>query len=244
MIGPEQGVTARGRSTNTKTGDIPQITLTSPLVNAQSWPEVKEKLRSSCKGCPLLTQENGSKCYAWAGRSVMGTASMMKSALAKPERYSMKEALRTRKAHVRAVRLSPIGDPSAALPEVFTSVVKTIRDNGLRVLAYTHFWKTRGSHLKGQVMASCDSLEDADLAVDLGWRATVVIPSSWPKEQAQGVTPGGNRFVVCPAMLSKARGKAKPTQCNDCKLCDATLSGPIVAFPDHGVTASGTDWRK
>ncbi len=85
-------------------------------------------------------------------------------------------------------------------------------------------------------MASCDSVMQADEAVDAGWRATAILP--WNTAPAGIVTPAGRDVVVSPAQ--KERG----VNCNTCGLCDASRAGPdVIGFLDHGPKARGEKRR-
>jgi hypothetical protein len=109
------------------------------------------------------------------------------------------------------------------------------------MLIYTHFFKTKGAHLKGLSMASCDTFEDADKAVDEGWRVAVTITSRKApgsnKPQLRKVpewtgqeytTPKGRSIVLCPAQVGRR-------DCNSCGLCDPTKHNrvPIIGFLIH-----------
>ena len=87
----------------------------------------------------------------------------------------------------------------------------TIRAAGLRLLSYTLFWHLRGAHLKGRVIALCDTWQEAREAVAAGWRTSVHVTELDPR---QGKTAHRTRYTLCPAQ----RGKG--VTCNDCGLCD------------------------
>ena len=213
------------RPTNAKTGVIPTAYV------GHSYDDAK----ASCVGCAIRA-----KCYAYAGTPKMGMMSMVKAAAGKPfssaagtpavapgGRYSLSGALAARKSTARATRLGAIGDPSRVGKREFHSAVKTIRALGLRVLGYTHFWREyRNRGLRGSLMASCDTLGQADDALASGWRPAAItemkvycpdgskLPlSSIPKTFE---TPAGETLVTCPA---QRKGHDRIT-CNECRLCD------------------------
>jgi hypothetical protein len=74
-------------------------------------------------------------------------------------------------------------------------------------------------------MASTETLADADRAAREGWRVSVVVPADHPRLSR---TPEGRAVVVCP---EQASGRVT---CNDCRLCDASKAGPVIAFREHG----------
>ena len=215
----------------------------------------------SCSGCPLLSTHKGgtgekTRCYAHAGSVKMGMMSMTNAATGEPRksaegsdavlpggRYSLEHAMDVarsdkRKKKPRAARLGAIGDPSRVGKEEFHKTVKTIRGNGLSVLGYTHFhreYKNRG--LKRDLMASCDTLAQADDAVSRGWVPAAILPADTQETVVR--SDAGNRMLICPAQRSKR------VTCDDCRLCDP--SGKFwererakddgvrgIGFIDHG----------
>ena len=86
-------------------------------------------------------------------------------------------------------------------------------------------------------MASVESMDDADRAIDAGWRAAVVLPvkgqdsthnrvkdiPTWNGEDF--TTPKGRRIVVCPAQRPELR-----KDCNTCGLCDPTQHAGVQAI--------------
>jgi len=209
------------KSNNVKTGNIPQ----------QFIGETRELSKESCSGCPLLKpkiNENGEPeeipCYAQNGtEGYFGHNSVIR-ANKNGKDYTLDNALKNRAKTAKYVRLGSIGDPSAV--EDVLEVGQTIREEGLGVLSYTHFWDSRGEFLKGEAMASCDTWEEAEEATNRGWRATVHVDKL---EQKQGKTETGKRFTLCPAQRTDNRIK-----CNDCGLCDAKRdAAEIIVFLNH-----------
>lgn len=209
------------RSTNTKTGDIPQ-----QLVG-----QTQQECYDSCEGCPLrpVINEQGkpqdSECYAWRGLSHMGAVSMWTSA-ERGKDQTLATALKKRAKTAKFVRFGRQGDPSAIDKKQIKKDIKDIRAEGLGVLGYTHKWRTTGKHLKGQLMASCDTWDDVRDAKKQGWRATLYQISV---EGNKGITEDGIKWVKCPYQTDKN------VQCNDCGLCDATRAPKLdlVIFVKH-----------
>lgn len=200
------------RSCNQKTGDIPQ-----QFVGA-----TRDESRATCQGCPLLDTicyaQNGTEAY-FGHRQIIKTAATGKD-------YSIEQALKKRNKRSKYVRFGAIGDPSAIEPETYTKHERMVRESGMGLLSYTHFWKSRGQHLKGRAMASCDTWEEAEEATDQGWRAAVHVPAL---DKPQGKTASGKRYTLCPAQRTRNR-----IQCNDCGLCDATKqAAEIIVFLNH-----------
>jgi len=255
VLSLQDDVLATGRSKNTKTGDIPTVTLfpagsgAEILTAEEPWPTAKAALRGSCAGCPLLEgMPDGRRCYSHYGRPAMAMSSKVKAAVRNPRRYSLETALGNRRAAARAARISDIGDGARAKPLVVAQVVDKVRTAGLAVLAYTHFWRD-APHLRTDFMASCDSEEDAAAAISQGWRVALTFKSEPPEKVA------GRPVVICPAMVQLRKvieweeaGKRgvgpHSVTCDDCRLCDASQSGPVIAFPDHGVGAQRGKYRR
>ena len=198
------------RSKNVKTGDIPQqfVGLT------------RDESKKSCTGCPLLE----STCYAQNGTESWAHTGVVKAA-ATGKDYSLERALAKRSPTARYVRFGTIGDPSGLGAKAYKIAAKAVRDAGLGILSYTHFWRTRGKSLKGQAMASCETWQEVDFALDQGWRATIHVPELDAKK---GKTPYGRSWIQCPAQQTNNR-----VQCNTCGLCDATRKGPVIVFVEH-----------
>jgi hypothetical protein len=202
-----------GTTANTKTGDIPTLWVGSS----------REESKASCKGCPLLN--NG--CYAQGGTPSMAHSSMIRAAK-KGKRYTLKAALQASKRSAKMARFGAIGDPAALPLAYLKKAIGAVKAMGLDAVGYTHHWRSK-PELAGVFMASCDSLEDCDDAMSMGYRAAVVLP--WD-HTGRFTTPQGAKGIVCPAMAAEEKGKS--VTCNDCRLCDGSKPGPIIGFPNHG----------
>lgn len=252
------GILISPNSSNRKTGNIPQIMIGRS----------KAEGLDSCKGCPMLSKKMGgagekTNCYHWGGSSQMGHISMAKANDKDPDklREDLSFQLSSPKVSRQAqyVRLAVGGDPSALGRERVEEITATVKGHGFNgALGYTHFYRGKGSDLKGLVMASVESLEDADRAVDDGWRSAVVLDALHPDlalarlRRKAGrfkgsplwtgqdfTTPKGRRVTVCPsqtgATVKDARGNQRPIDCNTCGMCDATQTkgGDIIGFLKH-----------
>lgn len=202
------------RSRNRKTGDVPTAWVGATQAEA----------RASCAGCPLL---DDGRCYSWSGATQLAAASARKNAARQPERYTMGAALANRVASARMVRVTGLGDIGRSGRALADSIVETAARAGLAVVGYSHHWREPAvaESWRGRLMASTETLADADRAVREGWRASVVVPADHPRLSR---TPEGRAVVVCP---EQATGRVT---CNDCRLCDASRPGPVIAFREHG----------
>ena len=200
------------RSRNVQTGNVPTAWIGS----------TREAGRESCKGCPLL--DNG--CYAHSGAVAMGADSVRRAARNGSDK-SIDAALSGRHRLARMARLTGIGDIGRSGKAIADAIIGKVRAAGLQAVGYTHHWRedTVSDAWRGRLMASTESMEAADAAIDAGWRAAVVVPEDTPRTF---VTPKGRKGIVCPAQIRDT------VTCNDCRLCDGSKRGPVIGFRAHG----------
>ena len=173
--------------------------------------------------------KDGGGCYYWQGQTQGAHHSMRIRSLDYPMQYTLSYALDHAVRTARYIRAAVGGDPNVFDRPTVQSWHDKAKAAGFKgMLIYTHFFNTKGSHLKGLAMASCDELAQADAAVNAGWRAAVTITShkapgankpqlrnkpEWTGQQY--TTPEGREVVLCPAQIGKRN-------CNTCGLCNAT----------------------
>ena len=226
----------RPESRNTKTGNIPQGYVG----------KTKAETEASCEGCRFRRKDpntgKGGGCYYWQGQTQGAHNSMRQRAQRLPHEYTFEHAIANARRTARYIRAAVGGDPNIFTREQIQSwhhKAKQARFKGM--LIYNHFWSTKGAHLKGLTMASVDSPDEADQAVDAGWRAAVTITShkapgsnklqlrktpEWSGQEY--TTPKGRQIVLCPAQVGDR-------DCNTCGLCDPTSHNrvPIIGFLVH-----------
>jgi len=226
----------RPTSGNIKTGNIPQGYIGY----------TKEETEASCAGCKWRRKDpetgEGGGCYYWQGQTQGAHQSMRERARRHPGEYTLTYALENARRAARYVRAAVGGDPNIFDREAVKKAHEEVKAAGLKgMLIYNHFFKDKGKHLKGLTMASCDTVADADQAVDSGWRAAVTITShkapGSKKPQLKSVpewsgqeytTPKGRKIVLCPAQVGRR-------DCNTCGLCDPTKHEgvPVIGFLIH-----------
>ena len=226
----------RPTSGNIKTGNIPQGYIGY----------TKEETEASCAGCKWRRKDpetgKGGGCYYWQGQTQGAHQSMRVRERRHPDEYTLDYALANARRAARYIRAAVGGDPNVFDRNTVALWHHKAKASGLKgVLAYTHFFQTKGRHLRGLAMASCDSLAEADTAVAAGWRVAVTITDrkapgankpqlrnlpEWSGEQY--TTPQGRTVVLCPAQVGRR-------DCNTCGLCDATTHEgvPIIGFLQH-----------
>jgi len=222
------------RSRNVKTGDMPQAWM------GKDREETAESCRAS--GCPLLHSSKGGEgnkqadlrdCYAWNGTPHFAFLKMLKKVdeLKKAEdtiglrKYTLEGALENRAFSSRYVRFTQIGDPSVIGEAQMQSIVATIAkhnkdfcgpNNGIKIIGFIHGWR-QAPHWKPYLMASVDSLEEADEAIDAGWRPAVHLPEG---EYGKSVkTPKGRSILLCPHSLQGEHKRKMTPDCNACGWC-------------------------
>lgn len=218
-------------TSNQKTGNIPTGYIG----------QTKEETKASCQGCPQFRDSNNkTRCYAWGGLVHAGLLKVQETAAKSPFKYTLDYAIKHRNKKAKAVRIAAIGDPGRFQLRKIKHIINKIRKNGLAVLNYTHHWRELDPAKYSKLfMASCDTLEEAEQATKLGFRATAIVPYNWADKNC--LTPNGARAIVCPAIWGKRIGLPanKVVTCNECKLCDPARNGPIILFPNHGPQTRG-----
>ena len=116
--------------------------------------------------------------------------------------------------------------------DLLKSLVDANKSSGAKGYTYTHHQlhthnseAVKYANANGfTVNASCESMQQADVAVAQGIPAVVVVDNS---KDTPTHTPDGHRVVVCPA-------QTRDTNCKDCGLCAQSKRTCVVAFLAHG----------
>jgi hypothetical protein len=216
-----------GTSSNRKTGNIPQGYVG----------ETRAATEASCDGCPLRK----AGCYHWTGYPVAAQSQMQKLHRDQPERYTLTSALNKSRRAARYARGAVGGDPWVFTRSTVQEWTAQIKAAGLRgLIMYTHFARTKASHLKGLVRASADTLEQVDSLVDAGWHTAVILPTKIPTSKRPTLntvpawsgesytTPAGHKVLICPAQTHQG------VDCNTCGLCTTEPFRPkVIGFLKH-----------
>ena len=156
---------------------------------------------------------------------------MVKTNKEDPTRYTFEYAMGRRYAAARMARFGSIGDPSAINHATLHRWIMMVRAERMSVVGYTHHWRDPANQwLRDHFMASCETFEQVDEAIAMGWRPTVVVPTKWNERRTMS---DGSPVLICPAITSKVKGNPLVT-CNDCRMCDIDRNRAVIAFPDHG----------
>ncbi len=188
---------------------------------------------SSCK-----LRENG--CYAESGLVAFITRKLNRSedSAAPVEELAMAEAVAIAGlTGEHPLRMHVVGDATTDGAARLLSSAAEYHTNkhNQPVWTYTHAWRDveRSSWGKVSVFASCESTEDAKLAMSRGYAAALVVDSH-AQDKAYGVD--GLKLVPCPQQTGRS------ASCVDCGLCmraDSMLKmGSVIAFEVHGQQAA------
>lgn len=202
-------------SSNSKTGPIPVST-------------------TSRDTCPDACPFKGAGCYAESGKLAIhwnkvnsGERGLPWQAFLDAVRHFPRGQLWR---HNQAGDLPGQGDAIDS-----TQLCELVRANrGRRGFTYTHkplsldnVQAIRLANERGfTINVSANSLEDADAKARYALPLVAVVPESAP---GKGETPGGRRYLVCPAQ------EREDVTCATCGLCqNADPRRPIIAFRAHG----------
>jgi hypothetical protein len=141
-----------------------------------------------------------------------------------------------RKARIARHRI--VGDIVGDAKETYDEC-RYIEDQGLINIGYTHNWEADDAQiLKDDFRASCNSIEEAEKAISMGWGVTLsVFGNKVPKK----TEIAGQSAFLCPARHGVA-GK-KDINCDSCTLCriDDKTRNKIVMFETHGTPSTIND---
>ena len=197
------------KSSNIKTGDIPQVTLVPDNVKpTDSLKNGRDK--DVCGNCPLRPihykkHDHKKPCYV-----NLRCVNSIDRASNKPQ-YLFNNLF-------DVIRLGNWGDSASAKKEVILEIVGQAK----KVLNYTHAYANQKfSYLKAFTMASVHSVEEKIKANKLGFRTFRTIPLACIKLEKDE--------IVCPNFVNKA------IQCKQCKLCcgNQIKSNINIVIPAH-----------
>lgn len=132
-----------------------------------------------------------------------------------------------RDARDHGLRLGSYGDPMAVPFEVWQDLISALMPRS--IVGYTHQWahtfdQSAAAWLRDHVMASCDTVAEAELARSLGWRFFLATDSNDPDIE---------RVIQCPATR-----EVNPLTCRTCGICSGAGMGvgkASVYLTEHGV---------
>ena len=188
---------------------------------------------ASQASCPTSCPFYGKGCYAESGNARFTTNRLNLSPVTSPELVAMSEAAQIRTlTGKRPLRLHVVGDcktPSAARIVAEAAREHTAK-HGKPVWTYTHAWReVPVANWHGvSVLASCESVADAKIAMNAGYAAAIVLPEF---ERDTAYTRDGVKIIPCP---SQTRG----VSCTDCGLCmnadKLHARNSVIGFSAHG----------
>ena len=217
---PIVAIALAGKSSNSKTGALVQTYILRSDIDPVAAIKVGSDV-SICGGCKhrgASGDGKGRTCYVNVGQGALGVYRAFKRG-----RYEVGEVFDVMAAgRNRKVRLGTYGDP-AAVP---AAIWQVLLSQAIGHTGYTHQWSSNANAqaLKGIVMASADSVTEAQAAHSAGWATFRV---RLPSESGSRI-PGE---MQCPA----AKEVGAPVTCAQCMQCDG--AGRSMAINAHGGTA-------
>ena len=205
------------KSTNRKTGDIPQINY---LPNDKPTDAVKNDNDSTvCGTCirrPSVAKKNGvDPCYV---KKFFAPNSIYRA----EQNGTIQDISKAKKMRAGSVRLGAWGDSASVSKWAYFQIRQQVKEkykvNDRDILDYTHNWQAKTSeHLKPYAMASVEGIEEAQQAWDNGWKTYRVIDN---------LNEVSEREILCPNITKKL-------QCKECKLCNGSqLKGKSICITD------------
>lgn len=193
------------KSTNRKTGGMLQTYImradVPPIQAKKTGADV-----SVCGDCP----HRGRSCYVNIGHGPRSVYCAWKRG--RYPRSGGAELLERIAASGQALRIGTYGDPGA-IPGA-GSFWRDLASAAPRHTGYSHRWRDCGASLRGIVMASVDTLEQAQQAQSEGWATFRVAPIG-ERERIKGE-------AYCPAAIESG----KRTTCDACPIpCDGSVNG-------------------
>jgi hypothetical protein len=185
--------------------------------------------------CPGDCVFKSSGCYAEAGFVAITTRRLNKVAVT--EDFSLIELARQEAEAInklsgkRLLRLHVVGDCTTdeTAKIVSTAAKDYSKRGGKKVWSYTHGWRTveRSSWQDVSILASVETLLDAEKAFNKGYAVALVVPV----QESGVIKKNGFKLLPCPQQLNQVK------TCADCKLCtksDFLLdSKTIITFSTH-----------
>jgi hypothetical protein len=232
---------ATGGSKNPKTGDMLQVWILradlSPVEAARTGADAA--ICGTCQLRPLAVaarraagEPEGARCYVTL---IHGPRSVFDKYSRGGYETAITPDARRRVGAGRMVRLGAYGDPSA-VPAI---VWRQLLADAVGHTGYTHQWSTRGNAaltrnlraMRPLVMASVETIADAERAQQAGWRTFRVRPAPAPGDRMPGER-------ICPASAEAGH----KVQCIDCRACAGTdgRASPGIAIIDHGPGSRAT----
>ncbi len=176
--------------------------------------------------CPDSCSFKSGGCYAWELFYLRVLGKKISDGRIKIR--TIEEAFNNSRRSAKIVRHRVAGD-------IVGDVDGTMREcefadeNNLINIGYTHDWRNPESQkLKKWFRASCNTLEEMQEAIDMGWSVTI---TAYGENIPKKTKLLNRRAVLCPAQVDKR------IDCNTCKMCktSGTTKDTIIIFETHGV---------
>jgi len=176
--------------------------------------------------CPDSCGFKSGGCYAWELFYLRVLGEKISDGRIKIR--TMEEAFKGSRRSAKIVRHRVAGDVVGDVDETVREC-EFAEENKLINIGYTHDWKNpEAQKLKKWFRASCNTLEEAQEAIDMGWAVTITAHGENVPKKTKLLN---RRAVLCPAQVDKER-----MDCNTCKMCktNGNTKDVIIMFETHG----------
>ncbi|MGB3758519.1 MAG: hypothetical protein WBA07_19425 [Rivularia sp. (in: cyanobacteria)] len=167
--------------------------------------------KAICGDCPMKLSRLGS-CYV----NLAVTNNIYRKYETRAYPYFSKNEIEVLKRYRYPIRIGSYGDPTAVPFDVWKPIILASGSH----TGYTHNWLFCDNSWKQYLMASVQSLGEARIAQNRGWRTFRIIAPDAPLTQNE---------ILC------RNTEDDRNKCDNCFLCDGKSSKPNVADRVHGL---------
>ena len=167
--------------------------------------------KAICGDCPMKLSRLGS-CYV----NLAVTNNIYRKYETRAYPYFSKNEIEVLKRYRYPIRIGSYGDPTAVPFDVWKPIILASGSH----TGYTHNWLFCDNSWKQYLMASVQSLGEARIAQNRGWRTFRIIAPDAPLTQNE---------ILC------RNTEDDRNRCDNCFLCDGKSSKPNVADRVHGL---------
>ena len=167
--------------------------------------------KAICGDCPMKLSRLGS-CYV----NLAVTNNIYRKYETGTYPYFSKNEIEVLKRYRYPIRIGSYGDPTAVPFDVWEPIILASGSH----TGYTHNWLFCDNSWKQYLMASVQSLGEARIAQNRGWRTFRIIAPDAPLTQNE---------ILC------RNTKDDRNRCDNCFICDGKSSKPNVADRVHGL---------
>jgi hypothetical protein len=128
------------------------------------------------------------------------------------------------------MRITAYGDCVALPLATWAPIVDLVRRKNGTVLGYTHHWRSAETGFQDFCMASVDSVNEQQAAVNLGWRTFRIRGTKELLRDGESQCPADSYADV----RSLCGTEKHAVKCVDCRMCSGGREGPNISLEPHG----------